>query len=91
MDVHNVTEQASAEKSRLLARQLPVLRKMLGLSQTEFAKQIGVSRATLSNIETGMRDMSRTIYLACIAVLFQDGQTRNYLRHLNVIGTEESP
>lgn len=82
-------ENQNIEKPRLLAGQLPVLRKMLGASQTEFAKTIGVSRATLSNLETGAREMSRTVYLACIAVLLQDEQTRNYLRLLKVIDLEE--
>lgn len=85
MSENELNGNVEIDKPRLLADQLPVLRKMLDLSQWQFAKEIGVSRATLSSIETGTREMSRTVYLACLAVLCRDSQTRAYLQHLNIL------
>ena len=49
---------------RVLTRNLPVLRKMLGLTQSEFADIVGLSRQTVVNIENENQKMKRTTFMA---------------------------
>jgi len=45
-------------------------RKRLGLSQTKFAVQLGISRRTLGQYEKGLSDIPIHIALACAALAF---------------------
>ena len=47
-----------------LVKSLPKVRKMLGLSQTEFGEKIGLCRQSVSGIERGLATMTRTTFLA---------------------------
>lgn len=40
-----------------LTKELPVLRKMAGLTQKDMGEILGVSRQTITNIESGTRKM----------------------------------
>ena len=51
-----------------LTAELPVLRARLGISQEAMGNSIGISRQTYSGIETGVRRMSWTTFMALIAV-----------------------
>lgn len=62
-----------------LKHDLPVLRARLGLSQSELASKIGVSRQTYNSIESGRKSMSWTTYMALIAVFQSDEETRKML------------
>ena len=62
-----------------LKHDLPVLRARLGLSQSELASKIGVSRQTYNSIESGRKSMSWTIYMALIAVFQSNEETRKML------------
>ena len=62
-----MTEQRRAEYTKLLASNLPMLRKACDLSQTRFAELIGINRSTLSNIER-KKDMSWPLFVSSIAV-----------------------
>jgi transcriptional regulator with XRE-family HTH domain len=57
------------------------LRKSKGMTQPQLAARIGVSDATISNIETGRsRQVNRTAYLAAMMVLQSDGLTPHAMR-----------
>lgn len=55
---------------KTLTAELPALRAKVGVSQSEIASLIGVSRQTYSSIECGKRLMSWSTYLSL--VLFFD-------------------
>ena len=62
-----MTEERRAEYTKLLASNLPMLRKACDMSQTKFAELIGINRSTLSLIEK-KKDMSWALFVSSIAV-----------------------
>lgn len=58
-----------------LTKELPVLRKMAGLTQKDMGEILGVSRQTITNIESGASKMKWPIFYTPqhihLAVLFQ--------------------
>ena len=53
----------------ILRNELPSLRKERGLSQSDLAKLVGVSRNTISSIETGQYSpTAKLALLLCIAL-----------------------
>lgn len=76
------TEFYETEREQLigcLVDELPVLRTKLGVSQTEIADMIGISRQTYSSIETRKRKMSWSIYLSLILVFDCNSKTHDYI------------
>ena len=66
-----------------MLRELPAIRAKLGISQAELAERVGVTRQTLSAIETGRREMSWTLFMAMLA-FFENN--RESLSQLSLIG-----
>jgi putative transcriptional regulator len=57
------------DKSLVLKNHLPEIRKSKGLSQEALAKLVGVSRNTISSIETGQYTPTASLaYVICIAL-----------------------
>ena len=57
------------EGELILHNDLPALRKEQGLSQSDLAKLVGVSRNTISSIETGQyAPTAKLALLICIAL-----------------------
>lgn len=52
-----------------MSRQLPDIRREMGLSQTEFGDLVGLSRQTISAIERGTQPLSWKNYLAIKMVM----------------------
>ena len=50
----------------VLSQALPVLRKEMGISQTELANKVGVSRQLISLIERQLQPMTWTQFLAIV-------------------------
>ena len=67
-----------------LAKELPVLRKMNNLTQKDLAEILGVSRQTITNIESGSSKMKWSLFLAIMFVFSLDRTTSEYLRTLNM-------
>lgn len=63
-----------------LARELLLYRARLGISQTELANRVGMTRQTYSAIENGVRDMTWNNYLAFICYFDNNAVTRKMLR-----------
>ena len=56
-------------ESLVLKNNLPAIRKEKGLSQAELAKLVGVSRNTISSIETGQfNPTAKLALILCIAL-----------------------
>lgn len=71
-----------------LAANLVALRKMLGLTQLELSKRIGISRYKLICYEKGERKITWTSYLAFIAVFLQFEETDLMLSALGIFNNE---
>lgn len=71
------------DREQLISRlvdELPVLRTKLGVSQTEIANLIDISRQTYSSIETKKRKMSWGTFLSLILVFDSNQQTHSLIR-----------
>ena len=80
---YKMTEVDETLREQLISRlvdELPVLRTKLGVSQTEIANLIDISRQTYSSIETKKRKMSWGIYLSLILVFDSNKQTHDLIR-----------
>lgn len=67
-----------------LAKELPVLRKMSGLTQKGLGEILGVSRQTITNIESGASKMKWPVFLATMFIFSLDQNTSEYLKILNL-------
>ena len=59
--------EAQKRLIKIMLRELPAIRAKLDISQLELAERIGVTRQTLSAIETGKREMSWVLFMAMLA------------------------
>lgn len=67
----------------LLRNELLVLRAKARISQGELAEKIGISRQTYSSIETGKQEMSWTTFLALIAYLQNNDNTKKMINDIH--------
>lgn len=59
-------EDSDIEK---FAAQLKMIRSVLGLTQEELAKKLGVARQTISSIEKGTMKLSKPVFIALLGLL----------------------
>ncbi len=82
-------EKATYEKKKALTEklvfELPVLRARLGLSQTEIAEKIGISRQSFNYIETGKKKMNWTMFVALISIFRSNEKTRQMIAYFDPI------
>lgn len=71
-----------------LASEISMLRSKIGISQGELSSLIGISRQTLSAIETGTRKMSWGMYLSFIIFFDCNKSTHKLIRELNIFPEE---
>ena len=67
-----------------LAKELPVLRKMVGLTQKDMAEILDVSRQTITNIESGSTKMKWSLFLAIMFIFSLDHNTSEYLKTIDI-------
>ena len=72
----------------ILTKELPVLRKMTGLTQKDLANILGVSRQTITNIESGAGRMKWSLFLAIMFIFDLDYNTSEYLKTIDIPYTE---
>lgn len=70
--------------TEILSKELPVLRKINNLTQKDLGDIIGVSRQTVTNIESGKSEMKWTTFLAIMFVFSLDHGSVEYLRRLDI-------
>ena len=70
--------------TQLMAKNLPVLRASLGLSQADLAGVIGVTRQTLSAAESGARELSWGNFISLLYVFTQNVQSAPLLQTLGI-------
>lgn len=69
---------------RVLTKNLPILRKILGLTQSELADIIGLSRQTVVNIENGNQKMKRTTFMAIMYLFSLNHKTAVLLESIDI-------
>ena len=67
-----------------LTKELPVLRKMAGLTQKDMGDILGVSRQTITNIESGVGKMKWSVFLAAMFIFSLDYNTSEYLKTIDM-------
>ena len=77
-------EERRMGRIRNLTENLVTLRESLGLTQTELAELVGVTRSQIVNYETGRRVMSWMAFLAFVQVLGRDDKTRLAMDRLSI-------
>lgn len=83
----SVSVTSDEEKKRyisLLSDNLLVLRAKAGLTQSQLANYIGVSRQTYSSIECKQKSMSWSVYMSLIFVFDSITKTHDFLRMIKV-------
>ena len=91
MEINRGGNMPEIDKHRYLqamAENLPVLRAKLGLTQSELADIIGVSRQTIATAETGAREMSWSTFISLL-FLFRHNEPTNALLPILGIFTPE--
>ncbi len=68
---------------RNMVKNLPTLRRSLGVSQGELAELVGVSRSTISNIENHKQVLQWNLFLSLLLVFIKNKETDKLL---NVFG-----
>lgn len=74
----------------ILSQALPYLRKEMGVSQTELANKVGVSRQMISLIERQLQPMTWTLFLAVVFFFkcnndFDKGKKKIAKKYPNVV------
>ncbi len=74
----------------VLSQALPHLRKEIGVSQTELANKVGISRQMISLIERQIQPMTWTLFLAIVFFFksnndFDRGQKKIIKKYPNVV------
>ena len=67
-----------------LKKELPVLRKMAGLTQKDLGEILGVSRQTITNIENGTGKLKWSLFLAAMFIFSLDHNILEYLKVLQI-------
>lgn len=69
---------------RSLTEKLPILRKMTGMTQKDLAEILGVSRQTITNIESGTLKMKWSLFLAIMFIFGIDQNSAVYLKTIDL-------
>lgn len=67
-----------------LEKELPTLRKICKLTQQQLGDMVGVSRQTITNIESGKNEMKWSLFLAFIFLFELDEEAAKYLRQIDI-------
>ena len=69
---------------RALTAKLPVLRKMTGMTQKDLADILGISRQTITNIESGSAKMKWSLFLAIMFIFSINKDSSVYLKTIDI-------
>jgi len=62
-----------------MVKNLAVFRTKLGASQEDIAYRLGVTRQTISAFESGQREMTWSVFLALVLLLFRNPEAKRLL------------
>jgi len=78
-------------RDRLMDRlraDLPFLRAKLGINQDDLAVKLGVSKSTISFIESGKRKLTWTMFLALVCFFRFNEETKRFLEYDEICSQE---
>ena len=87
-DKHSILTIDRKKYAREMAENLPVLRAKLGISQSELADMIGVTRQTLSSAESGSRELAWNNFISILYIFTQNEATLPLLTVLGIYTPE---
>lgn len=67
---------------------LPVLRALLGLSQSELGDYLGMSRQSFSSFESKKRKMTWSLFLACLFFFYENLNTKEFIANNDLFPEE---
>lgn len=79
----DITKKEKEYYCTLMAEELPIIRKMLSMSQADLAQAMDLARATVSSIEY-KKKMTWTQYTAILFIVFSNDKVRNYVFEQNL-------
>jgi len=71
-----------------MVHNLPILRKQLNISQNDLADMVGVSRSTITNIESHRQKMTWNMFLSLILVFTKNKETDRLLNVMEIYTDE---
>lgn len=78
--VFSVLQSDETEKAKkALAKDLPALRALIGITQEELCQTIGITRQTYSVIETQKKQMSQNVFISLLLYFNYNERTRSFL------------
>lgn len=87
--MRNIKTNIDREKLvSLMSNKLQILRLKVDVSQEELADILGVTRQTISALETGQRNMSWTIFLALVLLFLKNKDTKHLMIALGIYTKE---
>lgn len=93
MDGSEIMQQQISDSSKKvlmteLAKNLPVFRAKLGITQIELAQRVGITRQTLNSIESEKRGMSWITFVALTLLFDKNEETKALLSVINIYTDE---
>lgn len=83
-----LTEERKRNYCKDLARNLPVLRARLGITQEELSERLGISRTTLASIESEKKEMSWITFIAMSMLFLKNKKTEIVFKSLDIYDRE---
>ncbi len=83
-----LSEKQKEVISNALIENLPVLRAKLNLTQADLAKQLGVTRQTIINVESKKTKISWTMVLALLLIFLANPLTFGLLTGLGILNKQ---
>lgn len=88
MSTYLISDEKKKIYAKRMAENLPMLRKKLGLSQTDIGKLIGVSRQAISSFENKARVMPWQNFISLLFVFNENPGTQQLLPVLGIYTAE---
>lgn len=70
--------------TKILTKELPVLRNICKITQQQLGDIVGVSRQTITNIESGRSKMKWSLFLALMFLFGLDEESAEYLKQIDI-------
>lgn len=84
-DIFAALHEDEMDKAReTLARELPVFRAQIGITQEKLCQTIGITRQTYSLIETRKKPMAQNVFLSLVLLFHYNDSTRDMLERTGV-------
>ena len=80
-----MNDERKFDLCRILASNLPTLRTKAEMSQTELAERLGLSRVTISGIESKRRMMQWSTFLAAVLYFSRDTEIERLMSVMGIL------